>query len=105
MLALAWRYRAGCLRILGVQILILALGLCGLSFWGLGIDYLRQQVLPGAQPMHWPLGWQPPASWSPATLVALIGGAILGFAALRALLNYYYTIAINNLTQGQIVVD
>ena len=105
LLALAWRYRAGCLKVLGVQILILALGLCGLSFWGLGIDYLRQQVLPVARPMHWPFGWQPPASWAPITVVVAIGVAILVFAAIRAVLNFYYTIAINNLTQGQIVVD
>jgi len=105
LLGLAWRYRAGCLQVLGVQVLILALGLCGLSFWGLGIDYLRQQVVPGARPMHWPFGWQPPAGWSPVAVVSVIGAAILGFAAIRAVLNFYYTVAVNDLTQGRIVVN
>ena len=105
LLALAWRYRTGCLQVLSIQILILALGLCGLSFWGLGIDYLRQQVLPSARPMHWPFGWQPPVGWAPVTVVASIGGAILGFAAIRAVLNFYFTIALNDLTQSRIVVD
>ena len=103
LLAMAWRYRAGCLQVLGIQILILALGLCGLSFWGLGIDYLR--LLLAEKPMHWPFGWQPPVSWSPVMVVTAIGGAILGFAAIRAVLNFYYTVAINDLTQGRIVVD
>ena len=105
LLALAWRYRTGCLQVLGVQVLILALGLGGLSFWGLGIDYLRQQTVPGPHPLHWPFGWEPPASWSPLAVVAALGAAILGFAALRAVLNCYYTIALNDLTQGRIVVD
>ena len=103
LLALAWRYRTGCLQVLGIQVLILALGLCGLSFWGLGIDYLR--LFLAGKPMHWPLGWQPPVGWTPVTVVAAIGGAILGFAAIRAVLNFYYTILLNDLTQGCIVVD
>ena len=105
LLALAWRYRAGCLQVLGIQVLILVLGLCGLSFWGLGIDYLRQQVGPRTRPMHWPFGWQPPSSWTPVLVVVAIGGAILAFAAVRALLNFSYTVAVNDLTQGRIVVD
>jgi len=55
--------------------------------------------------MHWPFGWQPPASWTPVLLVVAIGVAILAFAAVRALLNFYYTVAVNDLTQGRIVVD
>ena len=105
LLGLAWRYRAGCMKVLGIQVVILALGLFGLSFWGLGIDYLRQQVVSGAKPVHWPFGWQPPVGWSPVTVIIFIGGAILGFAAIRAVLNYHYTIAMNDLTQGGIVVD
>lgn len=106
LLQLAWRYRAGCLRVLGAQILILALGLGGLSFWGLGIDYLRSLMDPQARPPHWPFfGWVPPAAWTPVTVLAGLGGAILGFAAIRAFLNYFYTVELNQLTQGRIVVD
>jgi len=55
--------------------------------------------------MHWPFGWQPPVGWAPVTVVAAIGGAILVFAAIRAMLNFYFTIALNDLTQSRIVVD
>ena len=105
LLGLAWRYRAGCLKVLGTQVFILALGLCGLGFWGLGIDYLRHQIEPQTVAMRWPFGWQPPVSWSPVVVVSTIGVAILVFAALRSLLNYYYTVTLNDLTQSRIVVD
>jgi ATP-binding cassette, subfamily B, bacterial len=103
LLALAWRYRSGCLKVLGIQTVILALGLCGLSFWGLGIDYLR--LLLAGKSMHWPFGWQTPVGWTPVMVVTAIGGAILGFAAIRAVLGYHYTVALTGLTQGRIVVD
>jgi ATP-binding cassette subfamily B protein len=84
---------------------ILALGLFGLSFWGLGIDYLSELVKTDAKPTHWPFGLQPPAHWSPVSVILVIGAAILVFAAVRAVLTYLYTVQMNELTQGQIVVD
>ncbi|MEI6084703.1 MAG: ABC transporter ATP-binding protein [Verrucomicrobiota bacterium] len=105
LLGLAWRYRAGCLKVLGLQVVLLALGLGSLSFWGLGIDYLRSQISPDAQPPHWPFGWQPAPTWSPTIVIASIGGAILLFGIIRALVTYCYTVSMNNLTQGHIVVD
>lgn len=105
LLALAWQYRTGCLRVLTVQVGILALGLFGLSFWGLGIDYLSELVKPGAKPTHWPFGLQPPAHWSPVSVIMIIGAAILVFAAVRSVLTYLYTVEMNDLAQGQIVVD
>jgi ATP-binding cassette subfamily B protein len=105
LLAFAWRYRFGCLRVLTVQAAILALGLFGLSFWGLGIDYLSELVKTDAKPTHWPFGLQPPAHWSPVSVILVIGAAILVFAAVRAVLTYLYTVQMNELTQGQIVVD
>ena len=38
---LAWRYRRRCLQVLGLQLVLLTLGLSGLSLTGLGIDYIR----------------------------------------------------------------
>ncbi|MCG3149229.1 MAG: putative ABC transporter ATP-binding protein [Verrucomicrobiae bacterium] len=105
LLALAWRYRAGCLKVLVLQIGLLALGLSSLSFWGLGIDYLRYQITPDANPPHWPFGWQPAATWSPTLVIGAIGVAILLFGIVRALLTYAYTVRMNQLTQGQVVVD
>ncbi len=105
LLRLSWRYRRGCLQVLGIQIVILILGLTGLSLWGLGIDFLRHQLDPATAPPRWPAGIQPPDNLAPLSVVALIGVAILLFAAVRLLLTYFYTIAINILTQGRIVVD
>ena len=41
---LAWRYRLRCLQVLGIQLVLLTMGLFGLSFTGVGIDYIRQVV-------------------------------------------------------------
>lgn len=95
----------GCLKVLVIQVVILALGLSGLSFWGLGIDYLRYQTVTGAKPPHWPLGWQPPADWQPVTVLIALGAGILLFAAVRAVLGYFNTVLLNDLTQGRVVVD
>ena len=44
---LAWRYRLRCLQVLGIQLVLLTMGLFGLSFTGIGIDYIRQVVARG----------------------------------------------------------
>lgn len=104
-MGLVWRYRAGCLKVLGLQVVLLALGLSSLSFWGLGIDYLQYQITPDAKPPQWPFGFQPAAGWSPAVVIVAIGVAILLFGIVRAVLTYAYTVSVNQLTQGQVVVD
>lgn len=105
LLALAWRYRRDALMVLATQVGILALGICGLSIWGLGIDFLRHSLDPSVPAPHWPLGIEPPSDWRPMTVVALMGLAILVFAVVRSVLTYRYTVDMNNLTQGKIVVD
>jgi len=110
LLAMVWRYRWGCIRTLALQVALLTLGLMGLGLTGIGVDYLRQvlEERAGAAVMvvpRWPLGWVPPADWAPFTVIALVAGAILAFAAVRALLSITYTISMNNLLQGRIVVD
>ncbi len=105
LLALAWRYRSGCVKVLSVQVLILALGLSGLSLWGLGIDFLHFHMEAGAKPPRWPFGWQPQIQDSPLTAILLISLTILVLAALRAVLTYFYTVTMNDLTQGRIVVE
>jgi len=105
LLALAWRYRGDASRVLVLQLIILALGMLGLSFWGLGIDYLRHVLDPAAKPPRWPFGLQPPGDWPALGVMAAIGGALLVFAAVRSLLTFQYTVSMNELTQGKIVVD
>ncbi len=110
MFGLAWRYRARCVQVLLLQFALLALGLSGLSLTGLGIDYLawelgRSGAGQTAEFPHSKFGLPLPQDWQPLHVLALIAGCILGFALLRAALNYTYTVAINRLVQQRLVVD
>jgi len=101
---LAWRYRLHCLQVLGIQLVLLTMGIVGLSFTGLGIDYIRHKMdgTPlAANQLHLSL----PADWPPLHVLGLIAGLILVLAVGRALLNYAYAISINVLVQQKLVVD
>jgi ATP-binding cassette subfamily B protein len=125
LLGLAWRYRLGCVKVISLQLLLLALGLLGLGFIGIGIDHIRYElhqqssvaigrapdavgpdaaVVVGPKPPRWPAGIAPPDDWSAMHTLAVVSLAVLCFALLRSLLNMVYTIAVNRLVQGQIVV-
>ncbi len=106
---LAWRYRLRCLQVLGIQLVLLTMGLFGLSFTGVGIDYIRQVVGQGpgaAAPaqvrfLHLSL----PATMSPMHVLFVLGGMILLLSACRAVLNYVYAVKVNILVQQNLVVD
>src|SRR5215203_5781696 len=98
--ALAWRYRVQCLRVLGLQLVLLTLGISGLSLTGVGIDYIRHKTAPAvaaaaeaatatntsslisraylALPESWPY-WK---------VLGLLAAVILLLAICRAFLNY-----------------
>jgi len=101
---LAWRYRLHCLQVLGIQLVLLTLGIGGLSFTGLGIDYIRHRLDHTALPAN---GWHLTlsADWSPLQVLGLLAGLILLFALVRAWLNYVYALSINRLVQQKLVVD
>ncbi len=105
LLGLAWRYRRGCLKAIGLQLLLLALSVGALGLTGLGIDCIHHRVVPGTKPPHWPFGLEPPATWPVMGVLALIAAVIIAVALLRAALSYYYAIAIVKLVQQGIVVD
>ena len=67
LLALAWDYRAVCLRVFAGQLAALALGLGVLSGSGLAVDVVRRAVDPSAPPVRWPFGLTPPAGWAAPT--------------------------------------
>jgi ATP-binding cassette subfamily B protein len=101
---LAWRYRLHCLQVLGIQLVLLTLGIGGLIFTGLGIDYIRHQLdhTPlAANPLHFEL----PPDWPPLRGLTLLAGLILLFALVRAVLNYVYAVSVNKLVQQKLVVD
>jgi ATP-binding cassette subfamily B protein len=101
---LAWRYRLHCLQVLGIQLVLLTLGIGGLSFTGLGIDYIRHKL--ARTPLETTvLHLTLPAAWLPLQVLGLLAGLILVFALIRAWLNYVYAISINRLVQQELVVD
>ena len=99
---LVWLYRRRCLEVLGLQLVLLTIGLAGLNFTGQAIDQIRHQVagtpLPAAG-----IRISFPAAWPPYTVVAALAVLILVLAGTRAVLNYVYSLRINRLTQQEIV--
>jgi ATP-binding cassette subfamily B protein len=102
--ALAWRYRLHCLRVLAIQLALLTMGIAGLSFTGVGIDYIRHKV-EGAPLTDNPLHVSLPDDWPWARVLALLAGLILVLALARAFLNYAYAVSINRLVQQRLVID
>jgi ATP-binding cassette subfamily B protein len=101
--ALAWRYRLRCFQVLGLQLVLLTMGLFGLSLTGIGIDFIRHKVehVPlSPNQLHLTL----PDHWPALDVLTLIGAIILGLAAGRAVLNYCYSVLLNRLTQQELVV-
>ncbi len=105
LLRMTWRYRWGCIQVLCLQVVLLTLGLSGIGYTTVGIDVMRHAVSPGTRAPHWPFGIAPPVEWTPLQGVWLVAGAVLLFAAIRAVLNSLNQIALNVLVQGRIVVD
>jgi ATP-binding cassette subfamily B protein len=101
---LAWRYRLHCVETLVIQLVLLTMGIVGLSFTGLGIDYIRHRVegVPlGANRLHLAL----PSDWSTTRVLSVLAGLILLLAICRAVLNYLYAVSVNRLVQQKLVVD
>ncbi len=114
LLGLTWRYRLGCIKVLTIQLVLLSMGLAGLSLTGVGIDYIRHQVSPGQATVApakasgvnaWLHLSSLPHDWPPMKVIAFLAGLILVLALCRALLNYAYLISINILLQQQLVVE
>jgi len=101
---LAWRYRLHCLRVLAVQIVLLTMGISGLSLTGVGIDYIKHRIdgTPlGDNVLHLTL----PETWPYWQVLGLLAGIILVLAVCRAYLNYAYAVSVNRLVQQRLVVD
>lgn len=101
---LAWRYRGHCIEVLLIQLVLLAMGIAGLSFTGLGIDFIRHKMNGTpieANPLHLSI----PDDWPVSHGLLLVAGAILVLALCRAILNYVYAVSVNQLVQQRLVVD
>src|SRR4051812_40798657 len=101
---LAWRYRLHCLRVFAIQLVLLTMGIGGLSPPRAGIDYIKHKVdhtpLPANKlHVHFPEAWP---YWQ---VLATLAGIILVLALCRAFLNYTYAVSVNRLVQQRLVVD
>ncbi|MGE5191872.1 MAG: ABC transporter ATP-binding protein, partial [Deltaproteobacteria bacterium] len=105
MLALSWRYRWGCMRLLALQGILLWTALAALDLSGVGIDVVLFHAGAAKRPALYPFGLAPPASWPPLAEIGLIAGAILLLAIGRGFLNYIYAVESGKLIHEQIVVD
>ncbi|MGC9452685.1 MAG: ABC transporter ATP-binding protein [Oceanipulchritudo sp.] len=104
LLAFAWKFRKRCLQVLLFQLVLLAMGLGGLGLTGVGIDYLRFTLAHDiAQPgiLGHPL---PDAPARALPVILWLAAGILVLAALRAVLNYLYSMSVAKLVQKDIVV-
>ena len=107
---LAWRYRLRCMLVLFIQLILLTMGIFGLSFTGVGIDYIRHRMsgdttAPIAAGRGFFLHLMLPRTWEPFQVLLLLAGLILLLALLRAILNYVYQVQVNILVQQHLVVD
>jgi ATP-binding cassette, subfamily B, bacterial len=101
---LAWRYRLRCLGVLGIQLVLLTMGILGLSFTGIGLDYILHK-LNGTPLAPNKLHLRLPDYWPPMHVLGMLAGFILALALCRAVLNYVYGVQVNLLVQRHIVVD
>jgi len=99
------RYGWAVVGLVGFNVALLALGLAGLGGVGVAIDFVREQVMPGAPAARFPLGWHPPSDWSPRFVLLALGLWIFAAAGLRAWLAYLTATTTNRLGQGRIVVE
>ena len=102
--ALAWRYRLHCLRVLTIQLVLLTMGITGLSLTGVGIDYIKHKVdgTPlSTNKLHLTL----PETWPYWQVLGMLAGVILLLAIARAFLNYTYAVSVNRLVQQRLVID
>jgi len=105
LLALSWRYKAGCIKVMVLQTVMLAFGLIGLGFTGIAVDVMRHAIDPKAPPPEWPFHFVSPPEWTPMRTIEVLAGTVLVVAALRGLIDSWYRVTQNQLVQGEIVVQ
>jgi ATP-binding cassette subfamily B protein len=105
LLALSWRYRWGCLRVVALQVSMVVLTIWGYGISGLGVDEIGYAVGAAKRAPHWPFGWAPPGAWTAWERIELVAALVVGFAAIRAVIDGASRQQVNFLVQGQIVVQ
>lgn len=104
LLLLSWRYRTQCIAVFAFQVVLLGLGVLGLSISGLAIDVIRHALEPGSAPVRFPFGIST-GSWSTLRVLGSLGVLVLVAAVARALLNYWYSVLASDLLQMKLVPE
>lgn len=105
LILLSWQYRADCIRIVALQLVLLLFSLSALNFLGLGIDTLHHHLKPERSAPVWPLHLRITDGLSTGESVVLIAGLMLAFALCRIGLNYLFQMHVARLVNEKIVVD
>jgi ATP-binding cassette subfamily B protein len=105
LLGLCWRDRARCLQVIFCQVGLLTLGLVGLGSAGIGIDYLRSILQPGAPAVRWPFGLTPPPDWPPLLVLVGIATTVVGAALLRGGLTWLSGALLARLVHRRVIAD
>ncbi|MEM1059815.1 MAG: ABC transporter ATP-binding protein [Verrucomicrobiota bacterium] len=103
LLGLCWRYPSQCLVILGLQVLLLTMGMLGILYTGVGVDVIGSAADAERESPRWPGGLAPPADWDTMSVVWLLAGFILLLALVRSYSNYLYNMRLARFAQDRIV--
>src|SRR5437762_1293442 len=76
LVALAWRYRLHCLQVLTIQLVLLTMGITGLSLTGVGIDYIKHKI-DGTPLSTSKLQLPLPEAWTYWQVLGMLAGLIL----------------------------
>lgn len=103
LVGMCWRYPLECVFILTLQVLLLTMGMLGILYTGVGIDFIGHAANVEHDVPQWPLGITPPSDWDTLTLIWVLAGWILLLALVRSGANYWYTMRLARFTQNKIV--
>lgn len=98
LLALMLKYHWRCIWVVVLHVLLLTIGLAGLSAAGIGVDVIRYRDNIGQVPL--PFGIHPPQSWSVMRILFAMGGFILLVSVIRIGLTYY-----SQMTSARLIQD
>ncbi len=87
------------------QVMLLALGLIGLSSAGLGVDYLHAYLVPGTKPVSWPVGLVPRNDWSPMRVLVVIAAIVVVSAFIRGVLAWLSGVLLARLVHRNVIAN
>src|SRR5204862_515690 len=94
MLGLAWRYRRGCLAIIGLQAVLLVLSVAALTVLGSAVDVIRHAVDPASPAARFLFDWQAPADWQPLETAIAAACVVLAIGLVRGVFSFALAVTV-----------